>query len=296
MAQAQHGVFSRQQARDAGYTDRQIDLAVGRGDWVKVASAVFGVAGAPTQFFARAWTAVLAAGDGAMLARRVAGQLHKLDGVPASGYLDLYVPTPRRPRNIPGARVHRFDAGTPTRNLGLPTAPLPLTVVDLARELPLQLATRIVADAVRTRRVDLPTLERELQRARGRRNVERAREAVRLADPRLESILEDELFAVVRPTGIEVVPQYEVIVDGRFVARVDLGIPELRLALEADGYGTHALRPGFERDRERGALLQLAGWSSLAFTAMQIRQRPDWVRAVIWRRVAQRRRELGLPE
>jgi len=244
---------------------------------------------------AQAWTAVLTAGDGAMLAYRVARQLHQLDGVPTSRYVDLYVPAALRPRNIPAARMHRFDAGTPTRCHRLPTAPLALTVVDLPRQLPPALATRIVADAVRTRRVDLPSLERELENARGRKNVDRARHAVRFADPRLESILEDELFAVVLPTGIEVIPQYEVFVDGRFVARVDLGIPELRLALEADGYATHALRPGFERDCKRAALLQLGGWSSLGFTALQIRQRPDWVRAVICRRVSQRRRELGLP-
>ena len=106
---------------------------MGRGDWVKVASAVFGLAGVPMQFFARAWIAVLAGGDGAMLAHQAAGQLHKLDGVPASSYFDLYVPPSRRPRSVPGARLHRFDAGPPTTCLELPTAPLALTVIDLAR-------------------------------------------------------------------------------------------------------------------------------------------------------------------
>jgi Protein of unknown function (DUF559) len=68
---------------------------------------------------------------------------------------------------------------------------------------------------------------------------------------------------------------YTVMLGEQFVARVDMALPHLRLAIEADGYATHALRPGFERDRERAALLQLAGWSVLSFTANQIRRRPE---------------------
>jgi very-short-patch-repair endonuclease len=46
------------------------------------------------------------------------------------------------------------------------------------------------------------------------------------------------------------------------------------------------MRPGFERDRERWALLQAAGWTVLAFTATQIRQRRSWVLDVIAQTVA----------
>jgi very-short-patch-repair endonuclease len=276
----------------AGYSDRQIELAVKRGDWVKCTSAVFLVAGAPNPFLANAWIAVLAAGDGAMLSHRVAGQLHKLDGVPPPTVLDLYVPSARRPRDVPRSRVHRIDVGAPVRCLGLPVSQLPLTVVDLARELPVATGTRIVADALRTRRVSLAALEHELTTAAMRKHIERARQAVLGADPRLESILEDELFMIIRRGCIDVVPQYEVFDGGRWVARVDFAIPHLQLAI--DGYATHSLYPGFERDREKAALLQLAGWSLLSFTATQIRRRPNWVHAVLCRRVEQRRRELRL--
>jgi very-short-patch-repair endonuclease len=280
--------------RQAGYSDRQIQLAVERGDWVKCTSAVFLVAGTPSPFLANAWVAVLAAGKGAMLSHRVAGQLHKLDGVPTRTVLDIYVPAARRPRDVPRARLHRVDVGPPVRCLGLPATALPLTVVDLARELPAGTGTRIVADALRTGRVSLEALEHELTVSAMRNHIERARQAVLLADPRLESILEDELFRIVRHVNIEIIPQYEIFAGGQFVARVDFGIPKLRLALEADGYATHALRPGFERDREKAALLQLAGWTALSFTASQIRRRPNWVHDVVCRRVEQRRNELGL--
>jgi hypothetical protein len=299
IAEAQHGVFSRQQARAAGYTDRQIDTALTRGDWLKCASGVYRVAGTPMPFLAAAWVALHASGAGSMLSHRIAGQLHKLDGVPPPTVFDLYVPSGRRPRNVPRARIHRVDAGPPVRCLGMPVTPLPLTIIDLARELPADTGARIVADALRTHRVSLDALEREVARSALRPRITRARAAVRLADPRLESVLEAELFVIAQRVRealgrrYELVPQYEVVADGRFVARLDLAIPELCLGFEADGYATHALRPGFERDRERLALLQLADWASVAFTSTQIRRRPRWVFDVMSARIQQREREVG---
>ena len=299
IAEAQHGIFSRQQARAAGYTDRQIDGALARGDWLRCASGVYRGAGTPMLFLAGAWVAVHASGDGSMLSHRVAGQLHRLDGVPPTTVFDLYVSSNRRPRNVPRARIHRVDAGLPAHCLGLPVTPIPMTIVDLARELPAETGARIVADALRTHRVSLDALEREVARWMLRPHITRARAAVRLADPRLESVLEDELFVIARRVRAALgqrhlfVPQYEVVADGRFVARLDLAVPELRLGFEADGYATHAMRPGFERDRERAALLQLAGWSSVAFTATQIRRRPQWVFDVMRERIEQREGEVS---
>jgi hypothetical protein len=171
LAEAQHGVFSRRQAHEAGYTDRQIEIAVARGDWVRCASSVLRVAGAPSSFLGAACVALQAAGDGAMLSHRVAGQLHRLDGVPPSVLFDLYIPQARRPRDVPRARLHRVDVGAPTYIMGLPVSPVALTVVDLARELPADTGMRIVADAIRTGRVSLPALEAELTRATLRRQL-----------------------------------------------------------------------------------------------------------------------------
>ncbi len=100
-------------------------------------------------------------------------------------------------------------------------------------------------------------------------------------------MLEHELLVLLRRAGLNPVAQYVVTVGGRAIARVDFALPGIRLAIEADGYGTHALRPGFERDREKSADLQVAGWWLLSFTATQIRQRPDWVVATVLKRVQQ---------
>lgn len=55
------------------------------------------------------------------------------------------------------------------------------------------------------------------------------------------------------------VPQYEIRVDGEFVARVDFAWPDLKVAVEYDGVW-HADTGQLVRDRERLNRLQAAGW------------------------------------
>lgn len=293
IAAAQGGVFSRRQALAAGYTDGRIARRLDKHAWVSTIPGIYRVAGTPTTLVTRGWAVVLRAGDRALLSHRVAGRLHHIDGVPGYSWLDVSVPRTRRPREVPGARVHRVELtrADAARAGGLPvTTPL-RTVVDLVRVLDVDVGARILADAIRTGVVLLDRLDEAIGSLKRRRGADRARAAYSRADPRLESVLEGELLALVRGRlGLSAVAQYEIFHNGRFLARADLAIPELRLAIEADGYGTHALRPGFERDRERLALLQAAGWTVLAFTATQIRERPDWVCEMIMRTV---RRLLG---
>ena len=69
------------------------------------------------------------------------------------------------------------------------------------------------------------------------------------------------------------VPQHVVLdVHGRFVARVDLALPELRLALEHDGQAVHDRPDAFVADRRRQNALVAAGWTVLRFTAADLRR------------------------
>lgn len=170
---------------------------------------------------------------------------------------------------------------------GFPVTSVARTLIDLGRSLTIETGSRIIADALRVGRVSVDALEARIAWLAGCPGVDRARRALASADPKLESVLERELLALLRRAGLHPVAQYVVMAGGRFVARVDFALPGIRLAIEADGYDTHARRPGFERDREKATLLQLAGWNLLPFTATQIRQRPDWVIATVLQRVRQ---------
>lgn len=292
---AQSGVFSRAQALAAGYTDKRIRHLLTSDTWQRVQYGIFQLAGVPLTFDRSAWVVALAAGPDAVLSHRSAGKLHRLGEAPASARFDVSVPLRRRPRTVPNADVHRTtlthaDVGICN---GLPVTSLARTIVDLARTLPLDIGSRIIADALRTSRVSVQAIECRIASLTGNAGIGRAKRALANADPLLESVLEHELLRLLRRAGFWPIAQYTVMAGSRFIARVDFAIPALRLAIEADGYATHGRRAGFERDRERMALLQLAGWSLLSFTAAQIRERPDWVIEVVRQRVRQLSAEQG---
>ena len=67
------------------------------------------------------------------------------------------------------------------------------------------------------------------------------------------------------------VPEYEVWTAGAtFVARVDFAYPELRLAIEVDGFAAHSTVDAFRRDRARQNALVEAGWTVLRFTWTEV--------------------------
>jgi very-short-patch-repair endonuclease len=289
IAAAQCGVFSRAQALAGGYTDRRIRHLLAIGSWLRCAQGIFRISGTPLTFDASAWIATLAAGTDARLSHRMAGMLQSLEGTPPVVRFDISVPRTRRPRNVPRATIHRVPlcADDVATCQGFPVTSVPRTLVDLARSLPIETGSRIIADALRAGRVSIDALEARITWLSGCTGIDLARRALASADPALESVLECELLALLRRAGLNPVAQYVVTSAGRFVARVDFALAGIRLAIEADGYDSHSRRPGFERDREKAALLQLAGWSLLSFTATQIRHQPNWVIATVLQRVRQ---------
>jgi hypothetical protein len=60
--------------------------------------------------------------------------------------------------------------------------------------------------------------------------------------------------------------QHEVRSGGRLVAVVDFAYPELRLAIEADGYRWHSGRARWQHDRRRSNELTLLGWRIIHVT------------------------------
>lgn len=78
---------------------------------------------------------------------------------------------------------------------------------------------------------------------------------------------------------------------GRF--RIDFAYPELLIAIEVDGYGPHASRAAFQRDRSRQNDLVALGWTVLRFTWADVVKRPDHVARVL--RQAFARARAGIP-
>jgi very-short-patch-repair endonuclease len=165
---------------------------------------------------------------------------------------------PARDRVLLGA--HRLRSLRPER-----------ATADLLRGLPPAEAL-VVADAVQHARVcDLDLLRAELMHHAGLRGVRQAYRVLELSDPRAEPPPESRLRLALHEAGLRPVPQFVVHEYGRFLARVDLALPELRIAVEYDGRAVHEREDVFARDRQRQNDLVRAGWLVLRFTAVDLR-------------------------
>ncbi|HEX2073114.1 MAG TPA: hypothetical protein VHF92_04955 [Geodermatophilus sp.] len=158
------------------------------------------------------------------------------------------------------------------RRRGIPVTTPEATALRLASVLPRDLAVAAVDQLVATGVVDLAPIRALASGARGPGSA-RAREVAGLADGLAESPQETRLRLLIGRSSLPTpVAQYRVLVDGRFVARVDFAWPERRVALEYDGLW-HAEPGQFARDRQRLNRLQDAGWRVIFVTAADL-QRP----------------------
>jgi hypothetical protein len=107
--QSQAGVVSRQQARDAGFTDKAIDWRLRSGSWQRLYQGAYATfTGVPTRK-ARLWAIVLSVGPGIVLSHETAAEVHGLIDKPIR-QIHISVPAGRRPaqhRKLPGVTIHR---------------------------------------------------------------------------------------------------------------------------------------------------------------------------------------------
>jgi very-short-patch-repair endonuclease len=169
---------------------------------------------------------------------------------------------------------HYADLSEPELSAGV-TTPL-RTVVDCARRLPLPESLAVADSALRSRMVDPLDLVEAAAALRGP-GSRRARFVLAHADDRAANAFESTLRGTLLADGITgFVPQLVIASDGLFAA-VDLGDPEARVALEADGFGVHGNRRAFAADLARHDELQSAGWITRRFAWEHVMFRPVWV-------------------
>jgi hypothetical protein len=253
LAARQHGCFSRSQALGAGVTDRMIARRVGAGRWVRVAAGVYRLPGAPVTWKQRALAACLISGPGAVVSHRSTAVLWGVSGF-RPGRLEITVPPGRSGRNAL-ARVHRSEVEGIRRD-GIPVTRPARTIADLARVVSGDLLEEGVDDVLCRRLCRLEDLP-----ARGRLGEVLA---AWNGDGLPEGVAEMRVVRALLAAGLPApARQYEIWVDGVFVARVDLAYPPFRLAMELDGFRWHAGRRKFRSDRMRRNRVEAAGWRLL---------------------------------
>jgi very-short-patch-repair endonuclease len=189
--------------------------------------------------------------------------------------VELTVPPGTAQVRVAGTTVRRarLDPARVTRRRGVPVTTPEATAVMLAASLPLEDAVIAVDQLVVSGVVDLEPVRELAGRLTGR-GCRRARQVCALADGLAESPQETRLRLLIGRSPLPApVAQHRVRVGARFVAKVDFGWPERRVAVEYDGLW-HAGTRQFTEDRQRLNRIQAAGWRIVFVTAADL-HRPE---------------------
>lgn len=188
----------------------------------------------------------------------------------------------------PGIVVHTSTCMPPSdvrRHLGLPITGPGRTIIDVASSLAARDVRWLVEEALVRRLLTLEELAATVDRHPRRRGAGRVRRVVDedLAQPRrTRSEAERRLLDLIRTAALPE-PQVNARVAG---FEVDLHWPDARVVVEVDGFGFHASRAAFERDRRRDAELQARGWRVVRLTWRRIHGEPEATVALLRRTLA----------
>jgi very-short-patch-repair endonuclease len=285
LARVQHGLVTSVQAVDALGLSRK-NRWVAEKRLISVQPAVFRVAGAPETWHQNLLAASLAV-DG-VVSHRSASELWGLTA--RAGHVEVSVPRTVNRTVRPPAIVHRIGdlrQGLAVEREGLRLTDPIRTVIDLGLVMPWWLVHRAIAKGISTKAFTVGEV-RALRDALGRPGRNGTGIVRAILDGKViplgkeESELERRFGALARRHEItELALQHEVWHDGRFVARIDAAIPNLKLAIEVDGYEHHSTPDAFQRDRTRQNELVTLGWTVLRFTWDDVVNRPAHVARAI---------------
>ena len=290
LAELQHGVITRAQARRGGLMDTQIDSCLRNGLLLPVAAHVYRVCGAPQSVPMAIAAGVLGAGGHASQA--TGARLLRLEMVLPLSPLHVTVDAARRhPRldrvDVDAAdhaffrvAVHRCrEVGEPRTTIdGVPCADAARVLIDTAARLS---AEALEAAFERARKLHLVSPEMLGRRfgqlgGRGRPGSAKIRELLASAEPRpLDSRLEVKAWRMLKHSRVRT-PQRQVPVDvapwRRY--RLDFAWPDLLVGFETEGFEWHGSRAQWKQDRMRTAALERSGWRIVVGTWDEVVREP----------------------
>jgi hypothetical protein len=302
LAASQHSAITRRQAAELGMDRRRIATAMRQGWLGEPHPGVLQIAGSPATFERRVMSAVLAVGGVAVASHRTAARLHRLDGLQRVDDVELSTDRSHRWRHPDVIAHHVVDV--PKCDIvdvdGIPTTGLARTLVDLGSVVSSRDQVGRALTDLRRRGTSLRWIRETAQRLHrpGQRGTGLA---LRLLDAipcegRVPDSWFEELLArcVDHPDIPEVIPQYRIRdARGRVVARTDLGIPEVRLGLEAHSRRFHFGPAAEPLDEQRDLAVAACGWE-LLYLGWHATERPAEVADIVAEVVRARRAAVDL--
>lgn len=282
VAATQHGLFTRDQALAAGFTEAMIRTRVRGGRWLRAERGVWMIAGVPFTWHARVLSVCMASGG--LASHRNTAFLLGADGF-RPGPPEITVPHGTRFRRS-GVRVHQstdLDLAQPMRISSIPTTGPARLVVDIGLLVDFERFELLVHELIRTRRLTwddcLDSLMAHARRGRNGVGPLRALLEESYGSVVPESALERTFERLLRAAGVEKPTPQFIVHDahGNFIARLDYAYPDRLVAIELDSLRFHTDPKVFERDREKRNRLAGEGWFLLQFTQKMIAGSPDLV-------------------
>jgi very-short-patch-repair endonuclease len=292
VAASQYGVITKQQALDAGMTERQVDHRVAERRWLIVHPGVYRVSGAPMSARQRAMAACLWLGDDAAVSHTTAARLLRFDGLPKKTLLHLSVPLDRRrsavkPRPFVLHRVAQLEGQDRVDVDGIRCTSPTRTLLDLAAVLYEEQLEIAFESARRLGLVSVDGIAARFTQVAGRgkkgsAKVRRLLEHQHVGTRPLESPLEVKLWRLLRDSHLPM-PERQVTLaaPSGAIYRVDFLWREHRVVVECDGFEAHAGHLRWKRDRRRLADIELLGHRVTHVTWDDVARRPgDTVRRI----------------
>jgi len=270
------GPFTARQAADLGLTRGRLRELVKNGQVRRVMRGVYVDAPVPDTTELRTRSLSLVIPDGVVVGLRTAAWLWGVDVTALGAHLvvppvDLMGPAGSAATRRTGVSGHTGplgDSDVALRDNVWITTPA-RTAADLGRCLRRPDALASLDAMLRLPTLTAEVVTQELAKFAGYRGVVQARELVGLADPRSESPMESRTRLRAIDAGFPAFePQVEVFDDiGSFVARLDLGRPAERKAVEYDGDAAHSSAEQQAHDRRRRRDVERCGWGLAVVTA-----------------------------
>jgi hypothetical protein len=254
-------------------TRSQLDRRIGRGELIKVWPGIY--SSREPDDLLRLRGLDLRAGEHVAMCLGTAAAAFGFD---TEDVVDLHVLTPLRHqlRESDGLVVHRRE-GAPLIQIEGRRATTPAwTAVEVARALRRPRALATLDAALRSGTCDRQGLHMAAVEQFGRRGVVQVRDLITLADARAESPMESEARLMMIDGGLpSPTLQYEVIdAEGR-LWRVDFAWPDVKVAVEYDGFDFHSDPEALRRDRLKRSALMEMGWSVWSIVSDDVRRRPS---------------------
>jgi very-short-patch-repair endonuclease len=271
IAATQRALITRVQLSDLGLGPSAIEHALKRGRLHRIHQGLYSMVPFPAlPPLAAELAAVLACGDSALLSHHSAAAAWGIRP-PFNGAVRVTVIGKETGRRRPGIQVHRTEALDPRdirRYQNIPITSPARALLDIAPDLSDRELERALDEALIRKLVSHAAIAAVAAAYPNRRGVTRLRA---LADPgrrttETRSDGEEALLAAIRRAGLPA-PEVNAKV-GNYTA--DFLWREQKVIVELDGYDYHRGRAAFERDHQRDAEHQQAGFLVIRVTGRQV--------------------------